>query len=155
MEDTRTIDYPQLVLHALRDAIGRILREVARDGLPGAHHFYITFRTDAPGVVMPPSLRRKYPEEITIVLQNQFWDLQADDIGFAVTLRFGGDPVMLEVPYAAMTAFADPSAEFGIQLAEPGAAEAGAEGSAEGPAEAEPPTEPGTVIEFDANRRRD
>jgi uncharacterized protein len=147
------IDYPNLVLGALRHAIAGLLREVAEEGLPGDHHFYITFRTDAPGVEIPSSLHRDYPDELTIVLQHQFWDFSADAEGFAVTLRFGGTPAQLRVPYAAMTAFADPSVEFGVQLAPPKAPleVVAAEEVPSGPKAA--PS--GTVIAFDKNRKRD
>jgi hypothetical protein len=147
------IDYPNLVLAALRHAIAGLLQEVAEEGLPGDHHFFITFRTDAPGVEIPSSLHRDHPDELTIVLQHQFWDLAADADGFSVTLRFGGAPAHLRVPYTAMTAFADPSVEFGLQLAVPQApleVEA-AEEAAPGP-KAVPSA---TVIAFDRNRKRD
>ena len=150
-----TIDYPGLVLGALRDAIARVLRDTAEHGLPGDHHFYITFRTDAPGVEMPASLLSQYPDELTIVLQNQYWNLQADESGFSVTLRFAGREADLRVPFAAMTAFADPSVEFGVQLAPPEAVvEDPPEGEANG--EGKPPgSGDGTVIAFDRNRKRD
>jgi len=147
------IDYPNLVLSALRHAIAGVMREAAEEGLPGDHHFYITFRTDAPGVEIPASLRREHPEELTIVLQNQFWDLAADDDGFSVTLRFGGAPVHLGVPFDAMTAFADPSVEFGVQLAVP---DAEPDEVASLPADEEDAaSDSGTVIAFDRSRKRD
>ncbi len=158
MTDSRTIDYPQLVLRALRSAIAGLLSEVAREGLPGAHHFFITYRTSEPGVELPEELHRRFPDEMTIVLQHQFWDLETDDDGFAVTLRFDGRQTRLRVPWTAMTAFADPEAEFGLQLrpsgdgvAAPGADDAadgdGDDGGGNGGR--------GTVIEFDGRRRRD
>lgn len=151
MTDQGTIDYPGLVLGALRAAIAQVLREAAEHGLPGEHHFYITFRTDDPDVEMPATLRRQYPEELTIVLQHQFWGFEVDDSGFSVTLRFGGATSSLRVPFGAMTAFADPSVEFGVQLAPPPAPE---------PTEADEETDPteapgsGTVIAFDKDRKR-
>ncbi len=150
----RTIDYPGLVLGALREAVAQVLRETAEQGLPGDHHFYITFRTDAPGVEAPSSLLREYPDELTIVLQRQFWDLRVDEAGFSVTLRFSGRETDLRVPFAAMTAFADPSVEFGVQLAPPEPpAEDDPEGSSDG--EDEPTgAGDGTVIAFDRNRKR-
>ena len=146
------IDYPNLVLGALRHAIAGVLRQVADEGLPGDHHFYITFQTDAPGVEIPESLRQENPEELTIVLQNQFWDFAVDELGFSVTLRFGGAPVHLGVPFASMTAFADPSVEFGVQLAVPEVPEA-ADDDDDGAAA--DPANSGTVIAFDRNRKRD
>ncbi len=144
MKPGTAIDYPGLVLRALRGAVASLLAEVAEDGLPGEHFFYITFRTDVAGVGMPEALRRQYPEEITIVLQNQFWNLEVDPDGFNVDLRFGGAPATLRVPFEAMTAFADPSADFGLQLGEAPAGEQ----------EDEPPTAPAepAVAEGDGER---
>ncbi|MDH3524088.1 MAG: ClpXP protease specificity-enhancing factor SspB [Acidobacteriota bacterium] len=150
-----TIDYPGLVFGALRAAVARVLREAAEQGLPGDHHFYVTFRTDADGVEMPPGLRREYPDELTIVLQHQFWNFAADDSGFEVTLRFSGRETHLRVPFAAMTAFADPSVEFGVQLAPP---QALAADNSEKPPAANPKpagSRDGTVIAFDRDRKRD
>ncbi len=150
-----TIDYPGLVLGALREAVARVLRDTAEQGLPGDHHFYITFRTDSPGVEMPASLLSQYPEELTIVLQRQYWNLHADELGFSVTLRFGGREADLRVPFAAMTAFADPSVEFGVQLAPPEiTAEDASEDVPHGD-EKPPGSGDGTVIAFDRNRKRD
>jgi hypothetical protein len=150
----RTIDYPGLVLGALREAVAQVLRETAEQGLPGDHHFYITFRTEAPGVEIPPSLLAQYPDELTIVLQYQYWNLQADDTGFSVTLRFAGRETDLRVPFTALTAFADPSVEFGVQLAPPDAPID--DPSPEGPdgEKAAIDSGDGTVIAFDRNRNR-
>ncbi|MGB6229390.1 MAG: ClpXP protease specificity-enhancing factor SspB [Litorimonas sp.] len=95
----------------VRDAIRRVIRE---DGLPGAHHFYITFLTRYPGVEIDDQLAEKYPEEITIVLEHQFWDLAANSDDFEVTLKFGGIPKYLRVPYHAITRFHDPSVGFSL-----------------------------------------
>lgn len=95
----------------VRDAIRRVIRE---DGLPGAHHFYITFLTRFPGVEIDDQLASKYPEEITIVLEHQFWDLTANEDDFEVTLKFGGIPKYLRVPYLALTRFHDPSVGFSL-----------------------------------------
>lgn len=95
----------------VRDAIRRVIRE---DGLPGAHHFYITFLTRYPGVEIDDALAEKYPEEITIVLEHQFWDLAANSDDFEVTLKFGGIPKYLRVPYHAITRFHDPSVGFSL-----------------------------------------
>lgn len=100
----------------LRDAIKRVIRE---DGLPGAHHFYITFLTRFPDVEIDEGLAEKYPEEITIVLEHQFWDLAANADDFEVTLKFGGIPKYLKVPYAAVTRFHDPSVGFALQFDPP------------------------------------
>lgn len=100
----------------VRDAIRRVIRE---DGLPGAHHFYITFMTRFPGVEIDDTLAAKYPEEITIVLEHQFWDLAANSDDFEVTLKFGGIPKYLRVPYHAITRFHDPSVGFSLAFDTP------------------------------------
>ncbi len=100
----------------VRDAIRRVIRE---DGLPGAHHFYITFLTRYPGVEIDDQLAAKYPEEITIVLEHQFWDLAANADDFEVTLKFGGIPKYLKVPYHAITRFHDPSVGFSMTFDPP------------------------------------
>lgn len=104
----------QLALRSVvRDAIRRVIRE---DGLPGAHHFYITFMTRFPGVDVDDALVEKYPEEITIVLEHQYWDLKAHNDSFEVTLKFGGVPKYISVPYTAITRFHDPSVGFALQF---------------------------------------
>lgn len=111
-----SIDYQRLVEDALRDVVRRVLANVAEEGLPGDHHFYIGFRTGHPGVVMPRSLRDLYPEEMSLILQHQFWNLAVNDDGFAVELTFSGSRQRLEIPFAALTMFADPSAEFALRF---------------------------------------
>jgi len=114
------MNYDQMTQLALRgvvrDAIRRVIRE---DGLPGAHHFYITFLTRYPGVEIDDGLASKYPEEITIVLEHQFWDLNAYADEFEVTLKFGGIPKYLKVPYHAISRFHDPSVGFALQFDPP------------------------------------
>ena len=111
-----SIDYQRLVEDALRDVVRRVLAEVAEQGLPGDHHFYIGFRTGHPGVVMPRSLRDLYPEEMSLILQHQYWGLEVNDDGFAVELSFNGRRQRLEVPFAALTLFADPAAELALRF---------------------------------------
>ena len=107
------IPYDEIVQEALRDVVGRVLREVERSGgLPGEHHFYITFRTRMPGVAIPKHLVERFPEEMTIVIQNRFWDLKVEEDAFAVGLSFGGVPASLRVPFAAVTDFVDPAVDF-------------------------------------------
>jgi hypothetical protein len=106
----------------VRDAIRRVIRE---DGLPGAHHFYITFLTRYPGAEIDDSLAEKYPEEITIVLEHQYWDLAANADDFEVTLKFGGIPKYLRVPYHAITRFHDPSVGFSLAFDTPAEMEGG------------------------------
>lgn len=112
----KLLDYNQMVETALRGAVREALKRAAEFGLPGNHHFYITFRTDQPGVEMPDYLRERYADEMTIVLQHQFWGLEPGETAFNVTLSFNKVPERLTVPYAAITAFADPSVQFGLQF---------------------------------------
>lgn len=109
------IPYDEIVQDALRAVVGRVLGEVERSGgLPGEHHFYITFRTRAPGVSIPKHLLERFPEEMTIVIQHRFWDLKVGDESFTVSLSFGGVPATLHVPFAAVTQFHDPAVEFAL-----------------------------------------
>jgi hypothetical protein len=110
------LQYDRLVERALRNVVREALQYVAAHGLPGAHHLYITFRTDYPGVDIPDALRAKYPIEMTIVLQYQFWDLLVGDDGFQVTLSFNDRHQRLVIPFAAVNAFADPSVNFALQF---------------------------------------
>jgi len=109
------IPYDEIVQDALRAVVGRVLGEVERSGdLPGDHHFYITFKTRLPGVAIPKHLAEKFPDEMTIVIQNRFWDLKVEDDAFTVGLSFGGVPATLHVPFAAVTQFHDPAVEFAL-----------------------------------------
>ncbi len=119
------IPYDEIVQEALRDVVGRVLGEVERSGgLPGAHHFYITFKTRMPGVTIPKQLAERFPDEMTIVLQNRFWDLKVEDDGFSVGLSFGGAASILQVPFAAVTDFVDPAVDFSLKFQANAAAEA-------------------------------
>ena len=112
------IGYEALQQDALRQVIRASLRLAAGpNGLPGDHHFYISFRTQASGVAIPEELRSRYPEDMTIVLQNQFWDLNPGDRAFSVTLQFSGQPKSLFIPYSAVTRFYDPSVRYMLQFA--------------------------------------
>ena len=108
--------YDRMVEDALRSVVRRALIHVAQHGLPGSHHFYITFRTDHEDSEIPLALRERYPGEMTIVLQHQFWGLEVGEEQFCVTLSFSDVPHRLVVPFAAVTAFADPSVRFGLQF---------------------------------------
>ena len=109
--------YEAMAQDALRGVVRAALERAASPkGLPGAHHLYISISTTAAGVSVPPDLLERYPEEITIVLQHQFWDLDVEDRRFGVTLKFGGSPKRLEAPYAAITRFYDPSVQFMLQF---------------------------------------
>ncbi|TQV70851.1 SspB family protein [Denitrobaculum tricleocarpae] len=108
--------YDRMVEDALLSVVHRSLTYAAEKGLPGEHHFYITFRTDHPGVDIPKHLRERYPGEMTIILQYQFWDLEVGDDIFSVTLSFSDVPEKLTIPFDAVAAFADPSVRFGLQF---------------------------------------
>jgi len=114
--DAETLRYDQWIAEALLGVVTRALNIAATEGLPGDHHYYLTFRTDMDGVEIPDFLRAQYPEEMTIVLQHQFWDLLIGEDSFEVTLKFQGRKTRLVVPFRALTAFADPSVNFGLQL---------------------------------------
>jgi hypothetical protein len=110
------IRYDLLAQDALRGVVKKVLADVAARGLPGDHHFFIAFNTRGDGVKMSNRLREKYPEEMTIVLQHQFWDLMVHEDHFDVGVSFNGIPERLSVPYAAIKAFFDPSVQFGLQF---------------------------------------
>ncbi|WP_427969292.1 SspB family protein [Altererythrobacter sp.] len=112
------IPYDEIVQEALRAVVGRVLGEIEVGGgeLPGNHHFYITFKTGAPGVDIPQHLHERFPDEMTIVLQNKFWELEVRDDGFSVGLSFNQVPTKLSIPFAAITAFVDPAVDFGLQF---------------------------------------
>ena len=161
------IDYDRLVREALLGVIRRVLEQIAKDGLPGEQHLYLTFRTAHPEVEIPETLRRSHPEEMTIVLQHQFWDLVVEGDRFVVTLRFDGMPRRLTVPLAALVAVVDPSVPFGLRFSDPSApareATATSVGDAAAKAEASvAETRPagagggagGNVVEISAFRRR-
>ena len=110
------IRYDLLVQEALRGVVRKVLTDAAHDGLVGEHHFYVSFRTEAPGVRMSQALREKYPQDMTIVLQHQFWDLGVTEHAFEVGLSFSGVPERLLVPFDALTGFFDPSVQFGLKF---------------------------------------
>jgi uncharacterized protein len=110
------IRYDILTQDALRGVVRTVLEDAARNGLPGEHHFYIAFDTRAEGVKLSQRMRAQYPEEMTVVLQHQFWDLVVTDEQFEVGLSFGGVPERVVVPYAAIKSFVDPSVQFGVQF---------------------------------------
>jgi hypothetical protein len=108
--------YDRMVEQALRGVVRKALSEAGQRGLPGDHHFYITFHTDRPGVGIADWLHQQYPQEMTIILQHQFWDLVVEEERFAITLSFGGRHERLTIPFSALSAFADPSVKFGLQF---------------------------------------
>ena len=112
------IRYDLLTQQALRGVVRNVLTDAAKKGLPGEHHFYISFNTQADGVRMSDRLRAQYPEEMTVILQHQFWDLAVTEQGFEVGMSFGGIPEKLAIPFDAITGFFDPSVQFGLQFEE-------------------------------------
>ncbi|WP_417230165.1 SspB family protein [Brevundimonas sp.] len=122
-DETPPVDemhYEQLAQDALRGVIRAALELAAGpSGIPGAHHFYITFKTRAPGVSVPPDILAKYPDDMTVILQHQYWDLSVDTDRFSVMLKFGGMPKVLNVPYSAVTRFYDPAVQFMLQFEPP------------------------------------
>ena len=148
------LPYEVWTARALRAVAIDALEFAAREGLPGEHHFYLSFRTDHPETNIPGHLKARYPQEMTIVLQHRFWDLVVDRVAqrFSVGLSFSGVPSMLSVPFAALTAFQDPQANFGLRF-EPEliAAEPEPEPAPEAPPA---PTEAPQVVSLDAFRRK-
>ena len=155
------LPYDAWTEEALRHVVVRALAHVGAEGMPGEHHFYVSFRTNRPGVTIPARLLAQYPHEMTIVLQHQFWDLQVDEGEgwFSVGLSFGNIPTTLVVPFEAVTAFADPHVQFGLRFRPPG--DEAANDESEAPAVA-PDPEPAAdakeeapqVVSLDAFRRR-
>lgn len=159
------LPYEQWTETALRQVVAQAVRHVAANGLPGNHHFYVTFRTDHPGVAIPPRLRAKYPQEMTIVLQHQFWDLKMDgEAGLiSVGLSFGGVPATLVIPLDAVIGFADPHVRYGLRFhvtlpdppaEKPLALVPASEATPQAEAKPEAPVEPPQVVSLDAFRRR-
>ncbi len=153
------IPYEAWTDDALRDVVACSLELAAREGLPGEHHFYLTFRTDHPGTKVPGHLKARYPQEMTIVLQHQFEALTVDRAArlFSVRLHFGGVPSTLVVPFAALTGFADPAVRYGLRfqpVMEPEAGPVAEDASTEAPPAAPAPESPAQVVSLDAFRRR-
>jgi len=151
--------YDALAQEALRGVVKAALKRAAEpDGLPGAHHFYITFKSKAPGVSLPADLIEKYPDEMTIVLQHQYWDLAPGETFFTVMLKFGGEPKRLSAPYAAVTRFYDPSVQFLLQFEAPEAPELveaeAPEAVEEAPAAEEPAHETPKIVSLDQFRKK-
>jgi hypothetical protein len=155
------IPYDEIVQDALRAVVGRVLREVEQSGgLPGEHHFYITFKTRNPGVSIPKHLLERFPDEMTIVIQHRFWDLKVEEDSFTVGLSFGGVPATLHVPFAAVTQFHDPAVEFALTFHADAAEEPSEEHEAaeNDPSEAEAPAKKkddgSNVVSVDFTRKK-
>ncbi len=141
----RTIDYGNLMHRAMRGLIQTVLRDVAEQGLPGNHHFFITFDTRHPGVAIANWLRERYPEEMTIVIQTWYAGLEVTEAGFSITLNFNNTPEPLVIPFDAVRTFVDPSVEFGLRFETQGADGEADEEEAE--PEDEPPEDPPHLAE--------
>ncbi len=113
---TDLIRYDLLVQDALRSVVRRVLADTSRSGLPGEHHFNIAFKTQAPGVIVPSAIKTRFPDEMSIILQHEFWDLVVTQDAFEVSLNFSRRPERLTVPFDAITGFTDPSVPFGFKL---------------------------------------
>jgi hypothetical protein len=168
-DDTKPVEsllpYDRWTEDAMREVALRALDHAGQHGLPGEHHFYLTFRTDNPGVQIPGHLKARYPEEMTIVIQHQFWDLKVDRVAQVVSigLSFGGVPAKLVIPISSMTAFWDPHVRVGLRFGPPEMADLveAAETAPPGPPQAEAgepqeaePEVPAQVVSLDAFRRR-
>jgi hypothetical protein len=168
---TDHIRYDVLARDALRGVLRRVLADAAEHGLPGDHHFFITFTSTAEGAKLSPRLLAQYPEEMTVILQHQFWDLVVTEDRFEVGLSFGGIPERLVVPFSAIKSFFDPSVQFGLQFETADAAEADADEDAPAPApssatsalpapatetkdEPEKPSEGAEVVRLDRFRKK-
>jgi uncharacterized protein len=149
------LPYEDWIESAMRQVVVRAIEYVAQNGLPGEHHFYLTFRTDHPGVVIPPRLRAQYPQEMTIVLQHQFWDLKMDTETGLITvgLSFGGVPSSLIIPLTAVTGFADPHVRYGLRFRPAAAPDVPETPEPETAENVKPDTTP-QVVSLDAFRRR-
>ena len=147
------IPYDEIVQDALRQVVRTVLERIDADGgLPGAHHFYIAFRTRAPGVSIPRHLAERYPDEMTIVIQHRYWDLAIDSEAFEIGLSFNQVPAKLRVPFAAITGFVDPAVNFALQFA---AKEGEASTDPDLEPEPPPPIEPGSnVVTLDRFRKK-
>ena len=156
------LPYEKWIEQALRDVVAQAIEHVAVHGLPGGHHFYITFRTGHPGVELPQRVRAQYPQDMTIVLQHQFWDLafNRETQSIQVGLSFGGVPSKLIIPLDAVVEFADPHIRYGLRFQAPDVPEAANSVAEPAPAPEEPEApaekdaEPGQVVSLDAFRRR-
>ena len=151
------IPYDEIVQEALRAVVGRVLGEVETSGiLPGEHHFYITFKTGAAGVDIPKHLTERFPDEMTIVIQNRFWDLKVGDDGFEVGLSFNQAPARLVIPFSAITGFVDPAVNFALQFqaqAEESGPQAHEEAENDHPI-AEPLEDGSNVVSVDFSRKK-
>lgn len=150
---TRSIDYGNLMHRAMRGLIQSVLEDVAKNGLPGAHHFFITFDTNHPDVAIADWLRERYPDEMTVVIQHWFENLEVTADGFSVTLNFGNQPEPLVVPFDAVRTFVDPSVEFGLRF-ETRAEDDEEEDEDEDDGDDDPPPHDAEIVRLDRFRKQ-
>jgi hypothetical protein len=150
------IPYDEIVQEALRAVVGRVLGSVAAtQALPGGHHFYITFKTHAPGVEIPQRLIERFPDEMTIVMQHRFWDLKVDDERFSVGLSFNQVPAMLNIPFSAITGFHDPAVNFELRFqAQEGSDDPEPHEEAENDGPSKPVDDGSNVVSVDFKRKK-
>ena len=149
----RSIDYGNLMHRAMRGLIQTVLKDVAAHGLPGEHHFFITFDTTTPGVVIADWLRSRYPGEMTLVIQHWFENLAVTDEGFTVTLNFGNQPEPLIIPFDAVRTFVDPSVEFGLRFETHEDEDDEEEGDDDGDDDPNPPQQDAQILRLDKFRK--
>ena len=148
------IPYDEIVQDALRAVVGRVLGQVETSGLPGAHHFYITFKTHAPGVDIPRHLTDRYPDEMTIVIQNRYWELKVSPTGFEVGLSFNQVGSKLAIPFAAITAFHDPAVDFALHFSAQAEQEPEEIAAAENDPVVKPVEDGSNVVSVDFTRKK-
>jgi len=149
------IGYEALTQSALKGVMRSAMLKAARAGaLPGDHHFYVTFRTGAKGVEMADHLKDRFPDEMTIVIQHQYWDFEVTEDRFSIVLKFSGVPQKLSVPFSSVTRFFDPSVNFGLQFEAGPAPEPGPPPGSRSESDADRPSGEGTVVSLDAFRRK-
>ena len=151
---TRSIDYGNLMHRAMRGLIQSVLEDVAKNGLPGAHHFFITFDTNHPDVAIADWLRERYPDEMTVVIQHWFENLEVTADGFSVTLNFGNQPEPLVIPFDAVRTFVDPSVEFGLRFETRGEDEDEEEDEDEDDGDDDPPPHDAEIVRLDRVRKQ-
>src|SRR5690606_29920181 len=150
----RSIEYGNLMHQAMRGLIRQVLTDVRQHGLPGEHHFFITFDTTHPDVQLADWLRARYPDEMTIVIQHWFENLEVDEEGFTITLNFGNQPEPMRIPFDALRTFVDPSVEFGLRFeSQDSDEEAGEDNDGDDGAPDDPPDGGGEVVQLDRWRK--
>ncbi|MGB4829069.1 MAG: ClpXP protease specificity-enhancing factor SspB [Paracoccaceae bacterium] len=151
---TRSIDYGNLMHRAMRGLIQNVLQDVAQHGLPGAHHFFITFDTTHPDVAIADWLKQRYPAEMTVVIQHWFENLEVTDDGFSITLNFGNQPEPMVIPFDAVRTFVDPSVEFGLRFETHEDEEVDDEAEGEDDGDDDPPPHDAEIVRLDRFRKQ-